>query len=84
MSSSLFALYHGNPSGPFLIEEGFFFSEKNVLSVKAGYRRDWAFDRDMKAVSKFSGRMDRFSYLADQGVLFLNVFNFVILTISSF
>jgi len=75
LSPSLFALYNGNPSAPALIEEGFFFCKENWVSVKAGYQRDWEFDRDMKSVSKFSGRMDEFSYIADQGVLTLNLIN---------
>lgn len=71
-SPSLFALYSGNPAAPSIIEEGFFFCKSNVVAAKVGYERDWVFDRDMKAVSKVSGRMDDFSYLADQGVLTLN------------
>ncbi len=72
-SPSLFALYMGNPAAPAIIEEGFFFCKENWLAVKAGYQRDWVFDRDMKAVSKISGRMDDFEYLADQGVLTFNI-----------
>ena len=77
LSPTLFALYSGNPSAPALIEEGFFFCKQNWFSVKAGYERDWVFDRDMKSVSKFSGRMDEFSYIADQGVLIFNLINWI-------
>lgn len=41
--------------------------------MKAGYQRDWVFDRNMKAVSKISGRLDDFEYIADQGVLTVNL-----------
>lgn len=63
----------GNPSSPEIINEGFFFSSENWLAIKAGYQRDWVFDRNMKAVSKVSGRMDSFDFTADQGVLIFNL-----------
>jgi len=75
LTPALFALYSGNPSLPSMIEEGFFFCKENWFAVKAGYERDWVFDRNMKMVSKFSGRMDEFSYITDQGVLVFNLIN---------
>jgi len=73
----LFALYMGNPSAPEMIEEGFFFCKENYFSVKGGYQRDWVFDRNMKAVSKISGRLDDFEYTADQGVLTFDLINMI-------
>lgn len=72
-SSKIFSLYMGNPSAPEVVNEGCFFSVENWLAVKAGYQRDWVFERTMKAVSKISGRMDCFSFVSDQGVLTVNV-----------
>lgn len=73
LTPSLFALYNGNPDAPALIEEGFFFCKENWFSVKAGYQRDWVFDRNMKAVTQIKGHLTDFSYLADQGVLTFNL-----------
>lgn len=73
LSPKLFALYMGNPSAPEIVHEGFFFSAENWLAIKAGYQRDWVFDRNMRAVSKVSGRMDGFDFIADQGVLTFNL-----------
>ncbi|MCB1115602.1 MAG: hypothetical protein KDK71_03940 [Chlamydiia bacterium] len=75
LTPQLFALYMGNPSAPEIVEEGFFFSKENWFAVKAGYQRDWVFDRNMRAVSKVSGRMDGFDFIADQGVLTFNLLN---------
>jgi len=74
-SLPLFGLYNGNPALPEIIDEGFFFCKENWIAVKAGYERDWVFDRGMKAVSKVSRRIDRFKSLSDQGVLILNIIN---------
>ncbi|MCB1107555.1 MAG: hypothetical protein KDK76_05625 [Chlamydiia bacterium] len=71
----LMALYMGNPASPGMIEEGFFFCKENWFAVKGGYQRDWVFDRNMKAVSKISGRLDDFKCLADQGALVINLIN---------
>lgn len=73
LKATLFALYQGNPSSPSMIEEGIFFSKENALAAKAGYQRDYVFNRGMKAVSKVSRRLDSFSYIADRGVLALNL-----------
>ncbi|QVL57749.1 MAG: hypothetical protein KFB93_01350 [Simkaniaceae bacterium] len=73
LSPKLFALYMGNPSAPEIVDEGFFFCKENWFAVKAGYQRDWVFDRNMKAVSKISGRMDDFDFISDQGVLTINL-----------
>ena len=73
LTKPLLGLYMGNPSAPQIIEEGFFFCKENWFAVKAGYQRDWVFDRNMKAVSKISGRLDTFEYIADQGVLTVNL-----------
>lgn len=73
ISHSVFGMYMGNPALPSVIEEGFFFCKENAFSVKAGYQRDWVFDREMKGVSKVSGRMDDFEFLSDQGVLTFNI-----------
>lgn len=73
LSPKLFALYMGNPSAPEIVNEGFFFCPENWLAVKAGYQRDWVFDRNMRAVSKVAGRMDDFDFIADQGVLTINL-----------
>ena len=73
ITNSVFAMYMGNPALPSVIEEGFFFSKENWLAVKLGYQRDWVFDRDMKAVSRISGRMDDFELTSDQGVLTFNI-----------
>lgn len=67
-ASSLCALYSGNPTAPSIIEEGFFFCKENVVAIKAGYQRDWVFNRGMKSI-------DEFSYLEDQGVLTFNFFD---------
>ncbi len=75
LSPKLFALYMGNPSAPEIIDEGVFFCKENWFAVKAGYQRDWVFDRNMKAVSKVSGRMDGFDVISDQGVLTINLFD---------
>jgi len=69
----LFALYMGSPSAPQVIEEGLFFSKENWFAVKVGYQRDWVFDRGLKAVSKVSGGLDTFEWIADQGVLTFNI-----------
>lgn len=63
----------GNPSAPEIVDEGFFFCKENWFAVKASYQRDWVFDRNMKAVSKISGRMDDFDFVVDQGVLTINL-----------
>ena len=73
LSNSLFAMYMGNPALPEVVEEGFFFCKDNWFAVKAGYQRDWVFDRNMKAVSRVSGRMDDFDLTSDQGVLTFNI-----------
>ena len=73
LKGHLFALYMGNPALPGIIEQGFFFSTENWFAVKTSYERDWVFDRDMKAVSSISGRMDDFEYIADQGLLIFNI-----------
>lgn len=67
----------GNPSAPQIIEEGFFFCKENWFAVKAGYQRDWVFDRNLKAVSKVSGRLDEFESISDQGVLTINLINLI-------
>ena len=69
----MYALYKGNPALPAIIEQGFFFSIENWFAVKAGYERDWVFNRDMRAVSDISGRIDNFNYIADQGLLVFNL-----------
>lgn len=69
----VWASYMGNPALPGLVEEGFFFCSENMFAVKAGYQRDWVFDRGMKAISKMSGRIDDFGLTSDQGVLILNI-----------
>ncbi len=71
---ALSALEFGNPGAPGIIEKGLFFSPNNTIAIQAGYQRDWVFDRDMKAVSKVRGRLEEFSYVADQGVLTMNIF----------
>lgn len=73
LTPQLFALYMGNPSSVEVIDQGFFFSKENWLAVKAGYKRDWVFDRNMRAVSKISGRMDDFDFISDQGILTINL-----------
>lgn len=77
LTHSVFALYFGNPSTPLLIEKGCFFATQNKLAVKVGYQRDWVFNRGMKSVSKFSGCLNEFSYIADQGLLKFNLCNLV-------
>lgn len=72
-SRSLIALYMGNPSAPGIVDEGFFFCKENWFAVKAGFQRDWVFDRNIKAVSKISGRLDDFECTGDQGVLKINL-----------
>ncbi|NGX50671.1 MAG: Major outer membrane porin [Chlamydiae bacterium] len=75
ISNSVFALYMGNPALPGMVDEGFLFCKENWFAVKVGYQRDWVFDRDMKAVSKVTGRMDEFELISDRGVLTFNLFN---------
>lgn len=75
LTPKLFALYMGSPSAPEMMDQGFFFSKENWFAVKVGYQRDWVFDRNMRAVSKVSGRMDDFDSISDQGVLTINLIN---------
>ena len=77
LSSKLFSLYMGNPSASQLIDEGFFLCKSNDVAIKAGYQRDWVFDRKMKDVSYGEGgsQIDHFDWIAEQGVCTLNLFN---------
>ena len=76
LTASAFALYEGNPAAPSIIEEGLFLDKENFLSVQTSYQRDYVFDRGMKPKDNLQNReFDQFSYLADQGVLSLNLMN---------
>ncbi len=71
------ALYFGNPSEPDMIEEGLFFSSENWGSAKLGYEGDYCFDRKLRSKDGVQGRIDKFSYLMNQGVLTFNFFDTV-------
>ncbi len=67
------ALYFGNPSAPDMIEEGFFFCSENWGSIKLGYEGDYCFDRKLRSKDGVEGRIDKFSYLMNQGVVTFNI-----------
>ena len=72
-SSSLYALYNGNPSAPNIIDEGIFSCEDQLIVFKAGYQGDIVFDRKLRARKGASGRMDRCEMGMNQGVITLNL-----------
>ena len=47
LSSSVHALYNGNPSLPQMPENGFFIPDEFFLGIKTGYQGDYVFSRNM-------------------------------------
>lgn len=73
LSAHLSALYLGNPAEPQIIDKGFFLAQDSFFTVKAGYQGDWVFNRKMRAQDGVSGRVDRFQFLMNQGVVTFNI-----------
>lgn len=68
-TSSLHALYLGNPASPDAIAEGFYIAQDAVIGVKAGYQVDYVFDRELKSYAGARARVDQFQAQLNQGVL---------------
>ncbi len=72
-SSTLQALYNGNPSLTESIEEGLFFSKDCQYSMKIGLQSDYVLDRRLKGMHEAKGQIDNFTILQNQGVFTLNM-----------
>lgn len=69
VTTTLQALYIGNPYQPGSVTRGLFLSEEAVLGLKIGYQADYVIDRRLKSYGKVHARMDEFQSQWNQGVL---------------
>ncbi len=66
------ALYLGNPAEPQIMDQGFFFSQDALFTIKVGYQGDFVLNRRLRAEGPSGHRIDRFEYQMNQGVITFN------------
>ncbi len=68
MTTTLQALYLGNPYQPGDVTQGLFISEDALIGLKIGYQADYVIDRRLKSYHGVNARMDEFQSQWNQGV----------------
>ena len=66
---TIFALYTGNPSDPFLGNKGLFCGNNSWWSPKIGYLRDYISDRKLESKDLPFRRNDQFTFTWDQAMI---------------
>lgn len=73
LSTTVQALYNGNPALTESIEDGIFFSKDYNYTMKVGAQCDYVFDRKLKGKGNAKGPVDNFTILQNQGTVTFNM-----------